>query len=675
MKISQAPRGGMANVLRILVIVISMVGLSSLWFGRPGSKNTGGTGTSAQQTTVPSPTPANAQQSEDSKLREQWQEDIRKVPLPKKGCFHASYPDKEWKEVPCGPPSKYPNQPAHGTRPNVVGNGNDVSAQVAGPITSAVGSFDSVSAGATVSGPWGGNPNSPDAFTLQLNSQFFSNATYFPGQVCNQFTLSKCAWQQFIYSRNQCGGPCVFMEYWLLDYGPVCPAGQPWIQSGTSCWFNSASMPAPAVTAAQLQGTTLTGNASAATDSVALTSPGGGANAMAADNVVSLSQSWNTVEWILCGDCCLTQANFSAATTIVPRTRVLSGSQNPPNCTPQGFTGETNNLSFGPNPPGASPPGPALIVTESIAGGAMSFCAAATAVGDTHLHTFSGLYYDFQAAGDFVLAQADRDFVVQTRQVSGAPTWPDADVNSAVATRMGNDKVAICLPGRLNVDGANNDLGDGNTFSTPDGVQILRKGSVYYISDKSGNSVRAALNGTYIDVTVGLGHMPANLTGLLANPNGNINQVAARDGTVFTRDFPFEDFYHRYGESWRVRPEESLLSVCGERVERGNAGRPFYAKDLEPSTYQRTRAVCTAAGVKEGPLLDACTLDVAVIGNDAAAKVFVGARDPSAVGIIITSGGIRALFGAWWWWLLLLLIVLLVIAVILWIVRKKKTTP
>src|SRR5207245_919449 len=107
MKISQAPHGGIANVLRILMIV-SFIGLLALWFGRPG-KNTGGTTTSAQQTTGSSPTPANAQQSEDAKLRAQWQEDIRKVSLPKKGCFHASYPDKEWKEVPCGPPSKYPN--------------------------------------------------------------------------------------------------------------------------------------------------------------------------------------------------------------------------------------------------------------------------------------------------------------------------------------------------------------------------------------------------------------------------------------------------------------------------------------------------------------------------------------------------------------------------------------
>jgi len=652
---------------------VSFIGLLALWFGRPGSKNTGGTTTSAQQTTVPSPTPANAQQSDDAKLREQWQEDIRKVSLPKKGCFHASYPDKEWKEVPCGAPSKYPNQPAHGPRPNIVGNGNDVQGQVAGPITSAIGSFDSVSAGTTVSGPWGGNPNSPNAFTLQLNTQFFSNPTFFPGQVCNPNTLSKCAWQQFIYSQNQCGGPCVFMEYWLLDYGPACPAG-PWIQAGNHCWFNSASVAAPAVTAAQLQGTTLTGNASAATDSVVLTSPGGNATAMANDNVVSLSQSWNTVEWILCGDCCLGQANFSAGTAIVPRTRIISGAQTPPNCAPGGTTGETNNLSFGPNPPGASPPGPALIVTESIAGGAMSFCAAATTVGDTHLHTFDGLFYDFQATGDFVLAQVDRDFVVQTRQVSGAPTWPDASVNSAVATRMGNDKVALCLPGRLNVNGANNDLGDGHTFSTPDGVQILRKGNIYYITDNHGNSVRAVNNGSYIDVYVGLGHWPANVTGLLANANGNVNQIAARDGTVLTNAFSFEDLYNRYGESWRVGRGESLLSACGDgKVESGNPRRPFYAKDLEPAVYQRTRAVCTAAGVKEGPLLDACTLDVAVIGNDAAAKVFVGARDPFAVGNIVTTSGLSGSgFRLWWLWLLILLII---IVLIVWIVRKKKTTP
>src|SRR5439155_17567212 len=141
-----------------------------------------------------------------------------------------------------------------------------------------------------------------------------------------------------------------------------------------------------------------------------------------------------------------------------------------------------------------------------------------------------------------------------------------------------------------------------------------------------GDSVRAEVNASWINVTVGVGHSPAKVDGLLANADGNVNKIAARDGTVLTNPFSFEDLYHRYGDSWRVASNESLLSVCGDRnVERGIPRRPFYANDLDPRVYERTRAVCTAAGVKAGPLLDACTLDGAVIGDDKAAQVFVSA--------------------------------------------------
>ena len=54
-------------------------------------------------------------------------------------------------------------------------------------------------------------------------------------------------------------------------------------------------------------------------------------------------------------------------------------------------------------------------------------------------------------------------------------------------------------------------------------------------------------------------------------------------------------------------------------------------KDLDPQLARRTRAICAQAGVKEGPLLDACTLDVAVIGSRAA-KVFAAMPNPIAVG-------------------------------------------
>ena len=128
------------------------------------------------------------------------------------------------------------------------------------------------------------------------------------------------------------------------------------------------------------------------------------------------------------------------------------------------------------------------------------------------------------------------------------------------------------------------------------------------------------------------------MRGLLTNANGNINQIAARDGTLLTNPFPFEDLYHGFADSWRVPAKESLLSACGVKgVERGIPSKPFYASDLDPEVYERTRRVCTAAGVEAGALLDACILDVAVIGDEAAAQVFVGAHRPIAVGKLIFS--------------------------------------
>src|ERR1700674_495593 len=584
---------------------------------------------SAQQPKEPAAAAAQPQalSPEERQKREEWQRAMSQVPVPKKGRFNSSYPSLEWREVPCGQPSKFPNPPSGGPRPNVVGNSNDITAVVPGPnISSATGSFDSVTPGVTISGPYGGNPNAANAFTLQINSQFFTTP------ACGG-VLGCLGWQQFIYSQNQCGGPCVFMEYWLINFGPACPAGQPWIQAGNSCWFNSASTPAPAVTAAQLQGTTLTGTAGAANDTVVLTSPGGNANALAADNVVSLSQQWNTAEFNIFGDCCNAQTNFSAGTTVVTRTRVINGTNNPPTCVAQGFTAETNNLSFGPAAPAASGAGPAVIFTASSAGGAPSNCAAATTIGDTHLTTFGGLLYDFQAAGDFLLAETGPAFVVQTRQVSGKPTWPNATVNKAVAVQAGKHRVAICVePSRVAIDGKSVSLRDGVSLQLPGGGDVLRRGNVYIVRGPSGDSIRAVDNTKYIDVNVGLGRWPSNVRGLLANAGQGNNAIAMSNGTVLTRLFSYEALYGRFTEGWRVSAKDSMLSACGRETERGVPKKLFFAKDLNPQLAQRTRAVCLKAGVKEGPLLDACTLDVAVIGSSIAAKVFATTPNPLVVG-------------------------------------------
>jgi hypothetical protein len=174
-------------------------------------------------------------------------------------------------------------------------------------------------------------------------------------------------------------------------------------------------------------------------------------------------------------------------------------------------------------------------------------------------------------------------------------------------------------------------------------------------------------------VDVGLGRWPSAAKGLIANVNGNVNQVATRDNFVLTNPFSFDDLYHRFADSWRVGEKDSLLAVCNvERaIERGIPSRPFYAKDLEAGVREKAQGVCAAAGVKAGPLLGACTLDVAVIGQDAAAKVFVGRAAPTAVGavVIASSNSLSKLL----LWLLLLLAIIIVIVWLL--VRRATTTP
>ena len=51
--------------------------------------------------------------------------------------------------------------------------------------------------------------------------------------------------------------------------------------------------------------------------------------------------------------------------------------------------------------------------------------------------------------------------------------------------------------------------------------------------------------------------------------------------------------------------------------------------------------MCTATGVKANAMLEACALDVAVIGREEAAKVFASLRPPKRVGRVVTKRGPR----------------------------------
>jgi hypothetical protein len=554
--------------------------------------------------------------------RANWGHAIKRLALPGRGCFTASYPVVSWQKRTCttAPHVPYqPFQPAPAVRAirrvagqEIVGDGTDYSAQVSGaPMISATGSFDS-----------GSVVTSVGSFSLQLNSSFFASPT------CSGALIpADClGWQQFIYSTTYNE---VFMQYWLINYDTTCPGG--WYTYGGDCYVNSAAtaLTGGPLTASNLASAALTGAAaSGGNDTVSLVDGSLAAAASNADSVVDLSAYWTTAEFAVVGDGGGSEAMFGSGSTLSVRTAVDNGSTAAPTCVLEGFTAETNNLDLAPTPTFTAGANPAIESLQNFAGGTPS-CATAHGDGDTHEMTFQNLLYDFQAQGDYELASTSSGFLVQNRQVSGAPSWPNAAVNQAIAAQVGSTDVAVCATTSkpLYVNGAATALSPGNQLSLPGGasVSLDPTGTTYLIKNAGGDSVSAAISTTtspkYINATVGLGTWPEPVHGLLANAPGSTNPTAIETstGTVLTAPYSFSEFYGTYGKSWQVSTtgKQDLLMPCGPAPTASDPNNVFYEDELPPAIDQQAQTDCEDDGVIAATLLAACTIDEAVLGTSA----------------------------------------------------------
>lgn len=575
-----------------------------------------------------------------------WQDQMQALHFPSTGCFTATYPTLQWQPVTCVAAPQVPLLPARQAPPqrragqaapwrSVGGGGtNDFSARVADsaqPITAATGSFPEVIGVTSETGLIRDTgPSVADEYTLQLNSRPWI------GPLCIGHSLCR-TWQQFVFNNNNAAGS-VYIEYWLLQYNAPCPDASwiTYILPGTTdvnCYRDSPATPLAGQPITNLTSLSLTGSVSdGGTDAVIL-STGVGAPLMATntDSVLWLAPAWQDVEFMIGGPGSLREATFNSGSTILVKTMVHNGTTAAPNCIAESFTGETNNLTRVGTAEMGTGDSPYIATRQSNIPGTPASCAAGDGTGDTHLRTFSGLLYDFQATGDFLLAQTD-DFTVHTRQISGAPTWPNAAVNQAVAAKLGTSRVAFCTaPSRLAIDGKATEVPEGRPYPFGDGGSVTRTGNVFMVTDKHGNSLRVVDNGGWLDASVGLGSWPVQVRGLLANPDGDVTKLATADGTALKVPLSFDDLYGTFGNSWRVSAADSLLSDCGSATERANPAKPFFADALDPKVRQRAQGLCAQVGIKDPGLLNACELDVAVLG-DKAAQAYVGATPPVLIG-------------------------------------------
>ena len=361
-----------------------------------------------------------------------------------------------------------------------------------------------------------------------------------------------------------------------------------------------------------------------------------------------LATGWGTpklalIDQMSCGSC-----NGSTATVSTP-----------PNC--DAFQSDNNNCGTCDN---------VCTGGASCVGGA---CQTGISMGDTHVTTFDGLYYDFQAWGDYLLASTGPSFIVQTRQAQGLPNWPNAATNHAVAMLIGGHRVAFFLPQtRLLVDGAPAQVADGQSLTLSNDVSIHRKGNVYLVARTAGESVQVDVESSWMNVNVGLGASHGTqVRGLLGNANGSADDDLVLDGKALALPVPFEQLYGAYADSLRVTPRDSLFGDEAAPAP-GVPNRPFYAGDLNPDQAGAARRVCTGAGVPAGALLEACTLDVVVIGSPAAATAFAAEAPPATVMTAVFQGPVPTSHPAgglgWYWWLIL---VVLLALLIWWVVRRK----
>jgi hypothetical protein len=267
----------------------------------------------------------------EAMAQESWRESIARTATPDEGCYKAEYPSTLWSRIECVRAPDIMYLP-HGVSAQTVGDGTDYAASVTGTMSSAVGSFP------TVTGVTSERDGGYNVYSIQLNSNFMSNS-----QACSG--RSGClAWEQFVYSSSE---HSAFMQYWLINYGSSCPSG--WNTYSGDCWKNSAATSVPKVAIGKLSTMKLSGAAvSNGNDTLTFTVGTTAYSTTGKDTVTYLANGWNQSEFNIIGDGGGSAATFNKGSKLTVKVAVNNGTTSAPSCASNaGTTGETNNLTLG----------------------------------------------------------------------------------------------------------------------------------------------------------------------------------------------------------------------------------------------------------------------------------------------------------------------------------------
>ena len=258
-------------------------------------------------------------------------------------------------------------------------------------------------------------------------------------------------------------------------------------------------------------------------------------------------------------------------------------------------------------------------------GGGCESCGSSN--GDPHLHTFDGVFYDFQGAGEYTLVRSrSGDLEVQARE-QPFPGSPDVAVNTAIGLRVGGARVEVSRGDPLAIRA--NGLGlvaSGKARVLPGGGRIRLVSRQVEVTWPDGSLVRVwgvGAWGVAVLVKPAAGRRGA-LAGLLGNFNGNPDDdFVMRSGRRLDPHAVLSGYrplYRMLGDSWRIAQGQSLLAYAHGQSTRTFTIRSFphrvtTAAALPAVDRAAALRICRLLHLKSPQVLQSCLLDVGLTGN------------------------------------------------------------
>jgi hypothetical protein len=493
----------------------------------------------------------------------------------------------------------------------------------------------------------------------------------------------------------------VFIEDWLFNYGVdpgngsnICPAGftdaGPDNKGpGDDCVLNGMATPIDwnASGTGQLPITdladadvSLSGSATPnETDWATFTYNGEAYNAPMFDSYTDIASIWTQAEFNIVGNYGGAEAQFNDGTAITVKIAFTDTSTSTPACAVNsGTTGESNNLNFVPSTAsplccasGGNDPWIGFMEVYDTNHTHTASCGGSSITGEPHVTTVNDVYYNFQAAGEFIALLDSDGTEVQTRQTpiptlapgNYDPSGMNNDglvsclaMNTAVAARVGTHRVTYepSFSNRdrkgqfdLRIDGKVTTLGAAGV-NLGGGAQVKKSaaGGGIEVDFPDGKIVTAIPSGSYDSMQFlnvqfektgflsdGEGAAEGGIAGavpkgswLPALPTGA--SLGAMPATLHER---YATLYSTFGNAWRVigkntlfdyPPGESTATFTNTKwpVENATTCTIPGQRVVKPVSAAVAEEACRS--VSDASLRASCLFDVQVTGDTGFAETY-----------------------------------------------------